>query len=222
MNRMAILGSAPLASEAAGSPARRSRGARARERGATRAALVRCGVELCTERGFQVTGIDEILRRVGVPKGSFYHFFPSKKAFGVAVIDNYAQYFGQKLGRHLQDDSLAPLQRLRNFIEEACEGMARYAFRRGCLVGNMGQELGGLDDDFQLRLEAVLRAWQSQTAACLELARDAGEIPASADPAALAEVFWIGWEGAILRSKLHRSAQPMQAFSEFFFVHISR
>ena len=44
----------------------------------TRTALLRAGVEVLTEKGFTATGIDEILRRVGVPKGSFYHYFGSK------------------------------------------------------------------------------------------------------------------------------------------------
>ena len=42
--------------------------------------LVWCGTELLTERGFQITGIDEVLKRVGIPKGLFYHFFKSKDA----------------------------------------------------------------------------------------------------------------------------------------------
>jgi len=48
----------------------------------TRESLLQAGVEVLTEKGFSSAGIDEILRRVGVPKGSFYHFFGSKEAFG--------------------------------------------------------------------------------------------------------------------------------------------
>ena len=58
----------------------------------TRKDLVWCGTELLTERGFQITGIEEVLKRVGVPKGSFYHYFKSKDEFGHAVIENYEQY----------------------------------------------------------------------------------------------------------------------------------
>ena len=47
----------------------------AKQRGDTRSAIIWCGTELLTERGFQITGIDEILSIVGVPKGSFYYYF---------------------------------------------------------------------------------------------------------------------------------------------------
>lgn len=40
--------------------------------------LMRAGLEVLTEKGFSATGIEEILSRVGVPKGSFYHYFDSK------------------------------------------------------------------------------------------------------------------------------------------------
>jgi TetR/AcrR family transcriptional repressor of nem operon len=64
--------------------------------GETRERLVRRGTELLCEYSFDATGIEVLLRDVGVPKGSFYHYFSSKQAFAEAVIDNYAAYFAKK------------------------------------------------------------------------------------------------------------------------------
>ena len=190
------------------------------KRGDTRMALIRTGTEICTEQGFQVTGIEEVLKRVGVPKGSFYHFFSSKREFGEAVIDNYAEYFERRLDRILKDTRLRPLERLKAFVRDAEEGMAKYKFRRGCLVGNLGQELGGLDDTFRSRLEAVLLSWQERTAVCLAEAVVAGDLPATSDVKRLAEFFWVGWEGAILRAKLSRSVTPLRHFSDLYFSKV--
>jgi TetR/AcrR family transcriptional repressor of nem operon len=195
---------------------------RAALRGDTRTALIRCGTAMCTERGFQVTGIDEVLKKVGVPKGSFYHFFENKHRFGEAVIENYAQYFQRKLDRNLSDAAHPPLQRLRNFIDEAQRGMAKFDFQRGCLVGNLGQELGGLNDSFRQQLEGVLLAWQAATANCLREAVAQGELPEDTDADQLAAFFWIGWEGAILRAKLTRDAEPLQVFADLFFVLLGK
>lgn len=199
-----------------GATGRVSRAERAVSRASTREVLVRCGTEIFTERGFQATGIDEIRQRVNVPKGSFYHFFRSKRDFGLAVIDNYAQYFDRKLARSFEDTALTPLNRLVAFAHDAMRGMMKFKFQRGCLVGNLGQELGGLDEGFRERLEAVLQAWQRRTAVCLEAAVEAGELPPASDCAALAEYFWIGWEGAILRAKLTRSNDPLEKFLAVF------
>jgi len=183
----------------------------------TRALLVRTGVAVLTEKGYSAVGIDEILRLAAVPKGSFYHCFESKEAFGQALIAAYAGYFARKLDRWLLDAGTPPLQRLRHFIADAEQGMARHGFRRGCLVGNLGQEMGTLPESFRAQLEQVFRDWQARTAACLAEAQRTGEVSAQHDCAALAAFFWIGWEGAVLRAKLERSAAPLRVYAQGFF-----
>jgi len=188
----------------------------------TRDALIRYGTEILTEKGFHSTGIDEVLKHVGVPKGSFYHYFASKDEFGHAIIDNYAAYFARKLDRWLLSESHPPLERIADFVADAKAGMERHAFRRGCLVGNMGQELGALHEGFRKRLGSVFEDWQERTARCFEAARDAGEISPDADCRRLAAFFWIGWEGAVLQAKLHRSTAPLDLFAENFFAGLPR
>jgi TetR/AcrR family transcriptional repressor of nem operon len=192
------------------------------ERGSARESLIRVGVELCTEAGFQATGIEQILRKAGVPKGSFYHYFSSKKVFGLAVIDAYADYFCLKLRRVLENPHVPPLQRLENFVKEAERGMEKHHFQRGCLVGNLGQEMAGLDDEFRERLEGVLKLWETQTSKCIKAAQEAGDLSLSHDADQLAEFFWIGWEGAILRAKLTRSSRPMHVFARGFLANLQR
>jgi TetR/AcrR family transcriptional regulator, transcriptional repressor for nem operon len=196
----------------------RSRSERAAQRGDTKRALVWCGTELLTERGFQVTGIDEVLKRVGVPKGSFYHFFANKHEFGEAVIQNYVEYYARKMARIFDDHTHSPLTRLRAFIEDAKRGMLKYGYRRGCLIGNLGQELASLDDAFREQLEAVLVAWERRVEACLQQAIEAGELAPNSDAAAISRFFWIGWEGAVLRAKLTRNAEPLDQFAGMFFA----
>lgn len=199
----------------------RSRSERAAGRGDTKRALVWCGTELLTERGFQVTGIDEVLKRVGVPKGSFYHFFANKHEFGEAVIQNYVEFYARKMARIFDDTSISPLARLQRFVDDAKRGMHKYAYRRGCLIGNLGQELASLDDGFREQLEAVLLSWERRVADCLAQAIQAGELPAQSDPVALSRFFWIGWEGAVLRAKLTRNAEPLDQFAGLFFAMLA-
>lgn len=182
-----------------------------------RQALIRCGLVHLTERGYSSVGIDDILRDAGVPKGSFYYHFKSKADFGLALIAAYHDYFLAKLTGWFGREDLAPLDRLRGFVADARSGMARHGFARGCLVGNLGQEMAALPEDFRDRLIAVLREWQDVTAACLKQAQAAGEINPDHDVDGLAGFFWIGWEGAVLRAKLERRAAPLQNFADGFF-----
>jgi len=192
----------------------------AKQRGDTRAAIIWCGTELLTERGFQITGIDEILSKVGVPKGSFYYYFKSKREFGIAVIDNYVQFYAEKMALLFDNEQRTPLQRLQDFVDDCKLGMTKYDFKRGCLIGNMGQELAALNDEFRERLEQVLQAWETRVARLLRQASQAGDLAPGNDPTLLSNFFWIGWEGAILRSKLTRSVAPLDHFAKVFFTQV--
>ncbi len=189
-------------------------------RAETRSKLIDVGTEILSEKGFDTTTIDEVLKRTGVPKGSFYYYFGSKEDFGLAVIDNYAFLYEQKLTRLLRDPNLRPLQRVRNYIAEAARGLETYEFRRGCLIGNMGQELGGLDGVFRQRILDVLNSWSGFLADCLRQGQDAGEIRADMNVRQIASFFWFSWEGAILKAKLERSTQPLDEFAEVTFKTI--
>ncbi|WP_324730796.1 acrylate utilization transcriptional regulator AcuR [Pseudomonas paeninsulae] len=193
-----------------------------REHADTREVLLRCGMEILTEQGFAATGIDAVLKRVSVPKGSFYHYFDSKEAFGQAVLRRYADYFARKLDRWLLNETELPLQRLRNFVEDAKTGMAKHQFRRGCLVGNLGQEIIVLPESFRNELEEVLLDWQRRLATCLRQAVSQRQINVDSDCEALAAYFWIGWEGAVLRARLVQDVRPLDVFMNGFLAGITR
>ncbi len=178
----------------------------------TRELLLRSGLELLTEQGFSATGLDKILKRVGVPKGSFYHYFDSKEAFGRAVMSRYGQFFKNKLRQSLKDSSMAPLERLGHFVDVAVSGMEKHDFKRGCLIGNLAQEVSMLPDDFRQQLETILRDWESDVSECLEEALQSGAIDAEINCQHMARIFWIGWEGAVMRARLMCSDEPMRAF----------
>ncbi|PKF60243.1 TetR family transcriptional regulator [Psychromonas sp. psych-6C06] len=182
----------------------------------TKAALIRSGLEQLTENGFASSGIDQILKKVGVPKGSFYHYFANKEAFGLAVIHSYATYFAKKLDTCLLDQSSAPLARMRNYLESAKIGMARFQFKRGCLVGNLGQEVDLLPESFRPILIDIFGSWQERVANCLKEAQTNGELSSDADCDLLAECFWIGWEGAVSRARLVQNNTPLDNYFNTF------
>lgn len=193
-----------------------------RENQDTKAELIRSGLEQLTERGFTSSGVDKILKKVGVPKGSFYHYFASKEAFGKAVIEQYANYFANKLNACLLDESYPPLARINNFVNDAKMGMIRHQFKRGCLVGNLGQEIELLPESFRQPLIEILLCWQHCIANCLKAAKMQGDISNTANCEQLAEYFWIGWEGAVSRAKLVQDTKPLDNYFNHFIAALPR
>lgn len=188
----------------------------------TKEALIRAGMEVLTEKCFTVASIDEILQKVGVPKGSYYYYFSSKAEFGRQLLDRYVAFFANKLRRNLNNTSVAPLARIGEFAADAARGMAKYDFKRGCLVGNMSQEMTTIPEHFADQLRAGYELWQSIVEQCLVEAQESGEIAANADCRKLASVFWSGWEGAVMRARVEQRADPMYAFADFFVAGLPR
>jgi len=177
-----------------------------------RLALIFAGVSLLTQKGFKATGLDEVTKNAGLPKGSFYAYFSSKEIFGMALIDAYADFFTKVLDRSYLNEAHTPLERISDFLMEARSNMARHGYNRGCLIGNLSQEIYALPDVFRQQLVDVLYKWQKKTETCLLAAQASGEIAPEINCSAKAELFWIGWEGAVLRAKLERRANPLDAF----------
>lgn len=184
------------------------------------AELIRIGVRIFTQQGFSNTSLDDLVAIAGVPKGSFYYYFKNKNAYVAAVIESYGEYFCRKLDRLLADTSRSAIDRIQAFTDDATAGMERYAFKRGCLVGNLGQELASLNDDLRLALLKVLMEWRSRIRIVLDEAIAQGEIRSDVDTASLARYFWTAWEGAVLCAKLERSREPLDEASRAFTAHL--
>lgn len=189
-------------------------------RNQTREELIKVGTEIIGLHGFNTTGINAVLSQAGVPKGSFYYYFLSKEDFGMAVLDTYAADYTQRIDGFLLDAGFSPLERILNYMTSVVETMEGGGCKRGCLLGNLGQELSSQNETFRARLDAVFRGWQQQFARCLDEARAAGEIASDADTEALAIFLLAGWEGAMLRAKVMQSTAPMRTFIRIVFEQL--
>lgn len=207
-------------------PPRRGRGrppktARAPE--GTRAMLVRAGVGLLTEKGFSSTCVDDVLNATGISKGSFYYCFSSKEEFGQALIGYYADYFNAKLDLWLTDAKEPPLQRLFNFMHDAKGGMEQYNFRRGCLIGNLGQEIDAIPDSFNGLLRTIMQGWEQRVTDCLLDVFAPRPTPGQKRLCTgLARYFWIGWEGAVLHARMAHEAAPLDLFASFYLAQTAQ
>ena len=157
-----------------------------------------------------------------MPKGSFYHYFKSKEEFGLAVIDAFAERLEQRLQTFLDDPEVGPLDRIRNFLENALVRLQQTNCTKGCLIGNLGQELADVNERFRSRLEEVFVLWKERFADCLKEAQAKGQLSTDVDPEQVAGFILASWEGAILRSKVMKSTQPMKDFIDIAFSSILR
>ena len=183
----------------------------------TKQRLIEEGTALFLERGYHDTGIQDLLAAAGVPKGSFYHHFRSKEAFGLAVIETYGRVSLEVLDSALGDGRYPPLERVRRFFAGAFEQFEAAGCRRGCLLGNLGQELSEVSEAFRSSISQQLDEWALRIAPCLEEAKHAGVIAQETDTDGLARLLVDGFQGAALRMKLERGPAPLSRFLQHYF-----
>jgi TetR/AcrR family transcriptional regulator, transcriptional repressor for nem operon len=188
----------------------------------TKSEILKAGMSIISRQGFNSTGIEAILKKANVPKGSFYHYFSSKKEFGLNVLDRFARGIDRIFTSFLEDQSLPPITRLRNCIESLAVRFEDNNCSIGCLVANMGQELSDQDEEFRGKLAEIFTNWSGHFEKCLREARQRGDIPDDISPDHTAQFFLSGFEGALLVSKVLKSPAPLRNFIAIFFEQLLR
>ncbi len=182
----------------------------------TKQRLLDTGLAMMLQHGYNDLGIAALLEAAGTPKGSFYHHFKDKEDFALAVVDLYMQ--GVHGGLDCLDDvSRPPLQRVRRFFENTKQAYKKQGYM-GCLIGGLGQELSGVSETFRRKIAGCIATIADRLAGCLEQARKAGDLPASANTKQMANLLVDCWEGAALRSRLQGNAAPLTAMLDFYFA----
>lgn len=172
----------------------------------TRSRILRTARELFHGRSYSDVGVKEICDRAGVLKGSFYHFFPSKRDVALAVIDEMAEDWASGFVAEAFDHRLPPLERLDYVIDAAYywqKAMQDKDLEKrmpGCLFGNLALEVSTRDEVLRAKLGAVFDKAEARFRDTLEEAVATGALAAlDTDRTAAAMLAYL--EGVILMAK---------------------
>lgn len=179
--------------------------------------IVQVGLDLVLSRGFNATGVEAILKQANVPKGSFYNFFSSKEEFALAIIDKFVADRVEVFYPIFSDQSLPPLERVKKSFETIIGTFEGADCSKGCLIGNLGQEMADQFENVRLRLEKSLLEWTKGLSGLLVQAQKEHAIPADMDAEMLAENLISSFQGALLRSKVKKSPEPLRNFIHLYF-----
>jgi TetR/AcrR family transcriptional repressor of nem operon len=183
----------------------------------TRKTILTQGARLVYKKGFNHTGIGEILKAANVPKGSFYHYFASKEDFGLALIDHMAAWAASVGDAALNDPDASPLTRLHKYFQAYADRLEQNNFHGGCPVGNLCQEMSDQNERFRQRLESILEQMREKIGQCLTEARQSGEVSQDLDIDTTARFIVSAWQGTLLQAKAMKSAAPLSAFWQMVF-----
>ncbi len=155
-------------------------------------------------RSYEDVGVQEICQAAGVKKGSFYHFFPSKRDLTLAILDQSWKQYRETMLREVFAADIPPLKRIERLLDSQYRHhkavKAETGQVLGCPYGNLAGEMSTQDEVIRERLKRIFRDLEAPIEQLLEEAMAAGDLPAL-DSRATAGAMVAYLEGLTLMAK---------------------
>ena len=174
----------------------------------TRSRLLEAARNLFWEKGYAATGMAEILERGQANSGSFYHFFASKEALLLAVLDGYVEALEPMVLRPAFARHRDPIVRIFAILQGYRERILGTGCRYGCPLGRLALEIEAENLPAHQRIADNFSGWTSAVRKCLQQAREQGRLAPDLDLDALATFVLTAMEGGVMQSRSYRSVEP--------------
>jgi TetR/AcrR family transcriptional repressor of nem operon len=127
----------------------------------TKEKLLQVGFDLIWDSSYGSVSVDDICKRAGINKGSFYHFFPSKADL---VVEAYQEYW--KVKRPAMDrifsPHVPPLERIQGLCRYIYavqkEKAEQYGHVCGCPYASVGSEVATQDEKIRACSEQLMNS----------------------------------------------------------------
>ncbi|WP_250510771.1 MULTISPECIES: TetR/AcrR family transcriptional regulator [unclassified Caballeronia] len=172
--------------------------------------IIAVGQRLIGAKGFSAVGLNEILTEAGVPKGSFYHYFGSKDAFGVALLESYFEDYLNDLDQTLAQPGLSMAQRLTNYWSIWQETQSFFDCQGKCLAVKLGAEVADMSEAMRATLKRGTAGIVRRLASAIEIGVAEGSLSIESDPQSVAQSLYQLWLGASIMVKIVRNTQPFE------------
>jgi TetR/AcrR family transcriptional repressor of nem operon len=182
--------------------------------------ILEAGLKVMFRKGYVGAGVRDIVAEAPAPQGSFTNHFRSKEEFAREVLDLYFEDLKRLVAETLGDATRSARERLRRYLDIITDRIAAAEFSRGCLIGDFSLEAAPQSEMLRTRLGEIFAEWRAPFAACIAEGQGAGEIATTFAPHELAEFLLSSWEGAILRMKVERNAEPLERFKRIVFATV--
>ena len=174
-----------------------------------RAHLLAIGYQLIAQKGFTAVGIKQILDTAGVPKGSFYHYFASKEAFGEAIIEHYFDNYKNRL--EITAEKISAQQKIYNYFQNWYDTQQKGCDHEKCLVVKLSAEVADISETMRKALYAGYQQTINWIAVQIKAGWADGSIPHPYNIAAesMAKRWYFAWLGASLVAKISQTDTPL-------------
>lgn len=162
-------------------------------------------------KGFSAVGLNEILQAAGVPKGSFYHYFGSKEAFGEELLKRYFRDYQESLESLLTRPGMSGAERLIRYWQAWLETQSACDPKGKCLTVKLAAEVSDLSETMRIVLQKETARVIARLQQAVEEGVADGSLVSPLNPKLTAITLYQLWLGASLRAKITRDREPLES-----------
>jgi TetR/AcrR family transcriptional repressor of nem operon len=172
--------------------------------------ILSTGQRIMAAKGFSAVGLNEILTAAGVPKGSFYHYFGSKDAFGESLLETYFKDYLAEIDATLGQPGITMAERLMNYWRSWQAAQSFSDCQGKCLAVKLGAEVADLSEAMRLSLKRGTAGIVARLAGAIEAGVAEGSLTIDSDAETAAHSLYQLWLGASIMVKITREMTPFE------------
>jgi len=167
--------------------------------------LIAAMAALVHRRGYVAVSVDDVCAEAGVRKGSFYHFFASKRDLMLAALQSHQEMARDHVLEIAFAPTLPPLERLDRFfalvagMETANKKSGGHVL--GCPFGNLAAEVAASEPELARAADQALGGLAFFIQSVLQEAKKRGDIDRRADVKETADAILAYFEGVALLAR---------------------
>jgi TetR/AcrR family transcriptional repressor of nem operon len=188
----------------------------------TKEKIVESAAKLILVKGYNHTGLKEILDTAGVPKGSFYYYFKNKEDLAIYLLQYYYENIEKMMDKAFEENSKQPILAIKEFMNNFTITFVEKGFTGGCGIGNMGQELSDTEEMVRKKVSGFFHLLEKKIEHQLLAAQQNGFLSEDINCNTYAKFIFNSWQGALLRAKIEKNAEPIKIYINEIFKNIKK
>jgi TetR/AcrR family transcriptional regulator, lmrAB and yxaGH operons repressor len=176
---------------------------------AARDQIIEATCELLELQGYHATGLNQIIKESGSPKGSLYYYFPGgKEELTVEALERVGEIVLNRIQQNLAEGG-DPASAIRDFIRNVAQNVEASGFRAGGPITTVAMETAATNDRLREVCHRIYSEWQG---VFKERLIAAGCPTERAER--LSALIISGLEGGIILCRTRRSREPLEAVAD--------
>jgi TetR/AcrR family transcriptional regulator, lmrAB and yxaGH operons repressor len=181
----------------------------------TRTQIIEKTCELLELQGYHATGLNQIIRESGSPKGSLYYYFPGgKEELAAEAVQHVGEVVLKRIRVNLALEADAA-QAIRAFIYNIAFNVEQSGFRAGGPITTIAMESAAGSDTLRETCQRIYDGWQVAFADKLRAAT--GD---EARAASIATLIISAIEGGVILCRTNRSRTALEQVAEEVYLLI--